>query len=252
MLDVVLAGRFCGANEVLAISQCSTALRRATDDDSVWKALVMLRHVAVLRVLFDGAPPEPKLGSSWKGHFFDFERSWLQQARQRSGRLLVRMNAVCAMGCDWPDYGVPWHLDQPNCACRGAVCRGARHAYGVYDVTEFAPQHPGSEALLQAAEVFDATELFDSIAHSPHARRLLRGMAVPGLEAVSSWDVLLPARRPPEDAVETVYELLCSAADRLCRSLSSAQQRLRWGTPGPKLPGSVIARIAGSALCPHS
>jgi len=250
-LDLLLAGPHCGASEVLELSQCCAALRGAAGEEAVWKALLTLRNGAVLRALFDDELPVPREGRTWKEHFFDFERDWLQLAQERSGRRLVRMNAVCAMGCDWPDYGVPWHLDQPPCACRGAVCRHRRRAYGVYDVTDFAPVHPGSDTLLRATEVADATALFDSIAHSRQARRLLRGMAVPGLEAVVPCDALLPIRCRPETAAGRLQVLLCSAAERLCRELSSAPQRLRRLGAGRKLLSPVL-RIVGAMWSPHS
>mmetsp|Transcript_10418 Transcript_10418/g.27620 ORF Transcript_10418/g.27620 Transcript_10418/m.27620 type:complete len:263 (+) Transcript_10418:107-895(+) len=250
-LDLLLAGPHCGASEVLELSQCCAALRGAAGEEAVWKALLTLRNGAVLRALFDDELPVPREGRTWKEHFFDFERDWLQLAQERSGRRLVRMNAVCAMGCDWPDYGVPWHLDQPRCACRGAICRRTRRAYGVYDVTEFTPLHPGSDALLRATEVADATALFDGIAHSQQARRLLRSMAVPGLEALVPWDALRPVPHRPETAAGRLQVLLCSAADWLCRELSSVPQRLRRLGAGGKWLSAVL-RVSGAMRCPYS
>jgi hypothetical protein len=247
-LDLLLVGPYCGASEVLELSQCCATLRGAANEEAVWKALLHLRNSAVLRALFDEELPVPRNGRTWKEHFFDFERDWLQLAQERSGRRLVRMNAVCAMGCDWPDYGVPWHLDQPRCACRGTICRRTRRAYGVYDVTEFTPLHPGSDALLRATEVADATALFDGIAHSQQARQLLRSMAVPGLEAIVPCDLV---RHRPEIAAGRLRVLLCSAADRLCCELSSIPQRLRRLSSGRKLLSSVF-RVAGAMRCPYS
>lgn len=191
-------------------------MQSASEDDIVWKVLLCNLNKDVLQKLFDEEPPLPQHGHTWKRHFFEFERNWLNLARSRTGRLLIRMNTVCAMAEDWPHYGVPWHFVQAKCACRGIVCRGIQHTYGVYDVTEFAPHHPGSSAMLDLAiQSFDSTDLFDSISHSQHARRLLSEMIVPGLDAIPYCDASLPLRLP-KSGNERFWELFYRLADWLC------------------------------------
>jgi hypothetical protein len=51
----------------------------------------------------------------------------------------------------------------------------------VYDVTHFAPLHPGFDRLLYLFGGSDATEPFEDVSHSPQAIRLMRSFAVPGL-----------------------------------------------------------------------
>lgn len=126
---------------------------------------MLARHAAVLKAFFNGTPPPPQPGTSWKQHFLAFDEAWLGMARRRSGRMLLRMRTECELSCP-RFYGVPWH------AGRG---RSATHTHAVYDVTDFAPEHPGADELLVAAnEVLDATDFFDAANHSERARLLLR------------------------------------------------------------------------------
>ena len=200
------------AEAALALGQCSWRMRVAVDDDLHWQHRLRERHEQVLAVFFEGKLPPMPLGFA-KDFFFGFDESWLQLAQQHTGRLLLRMRVECELSCP-RYYGVPWHLAKKASpeGCGGGALRAKPGTHIVYDVTSFAPHHPGAvELLAAAAAVPDATDFFDGANHSERARRMLRQLAVPGLERVpaGAWRKRSPggsawpscARVPPLGAL---------------------------------------------------
>ena len=126
------------------------------------------------------------------------------------------MDARCAR-----DDGLPrWPFS------RSANASPASPVYAIYDVTNYAPLHPGSSALLlDAAAREDASELFGRGRHSPSARKLLQTLVVPGLDAVpsascrrrrdgarASWASLVPRRRDVQRALRDFAGLAAAAS----------------------------------------
>ncbi len=144
-----------------------TSLREICDDDALWKRRFERRYGRVVSALFDGpaadpaarievsqiapagsespAPVVPRPSQTWKSHYFEFGRTWMHRAK-RSGVLLTLIDGRC------------------------------------YDVTAFAPEHPGNEALLAASAGADATSAFEYVGHSMHARMILRSLHRPELD----------------------------------------------------------------------
>ncbi|CAK0902199.1 unnamed protein product [Prorocentrum cordatum] len=115
-------------------------------------------------------------GRSWKVHFFEFRVAWKRLVQERTGRLLIQVGAQLPCGRGPNESLSLWALlesaEKPQ-------------TYGVYDVTSFADDHPGSDLVLRsAAGLVDATGTFESAAHSDAALRRLASLAVPGLEAL--------------------------------------------------------------------
>ena len=180
------------ADALAALTLCCHELQDAASEDSLWRQLCHARHNAAVGTFFMGALPEPPEGTSWRRHAANLEirqsassGTWLHLARQRSGRLLVRMHVACTMHSsyrDMPFYGVPWHLTRST----------PEPVYAVFDLTDFAPNHPGSSEMLEhACESADITCAFDTSNHSGRARRVLRALVVPGFEHCTDADALL-------------------------------------------------------------
>ena len=183
--------------DLLALSAACRSMRSlVVSCESVWSERMRRRHASEIEALFDGSVPPPPPGRSWMLHAYDFERSWLELARRKSGRVLLRMSTDCA--AFHPTYlGVP---PGPACVLSLRVpildvplpislslfgLRRGSERFGVYDVTDFVQDHPGAEPLLlAAAEHNDCTIGFDAANHSERARAILRTLAVPGLEAL--------------------------------------------------------------------
>ena len=91
----------------------------------MWTALLWRHHSRILRLLFHGQPPRENDGLSPKQAYFEFARSWKLLAQRRSGRLLLKID--------------------------GEAAGGLAGTFGVYDATEYAPQHPGFELIVEDA-----------------------------------------------------------------------------------------------------
>ena len=165
-----------------SLAAVSHPLQRVAVDRQAWRRIFLEEHEAVIRVLFDGRVPDPPCGVSWRHHYLKFSSTWLSLAQERSERILLRMSTECVDHCErWS-----WWRRSP-----------APRTFAVYDVTSYAPRHPGAETLLlDAATQEDATDLFGLGRHSAYARRLLQSLAVPGLEAVPYGQGLVRLRRP--------------------------------------------------------
>ena len=173
--------RFCDLASLLPLCAVCHELNDDLSRDELWETCMHIHLASVAKAFFDGVLPPPAAGRSWRQHAVALlgkgEVSWLNLARQHSGRKLVRLHVASTklskfgykpFGAQF--YGVPWHM----------VDAHERDSFIVADVTAFAPIHPGSELLLaEALAAHDATELFDAANHSGRARRLLRNMVVP-------------------------------------------------------------------------
>ena len=184
---------FLDAITLLSVSTASRSLCAAAADERVWRELLWRNHGAVLAsVLFQGEVPRPRLGRSWKQHYFEFVCSWKNLAQERTWRILLKIHS-------------------------SAAGDGSRGSYGVYDATEYALLHPGLDLIVQdAAEDEDSTEAFAAASHSPRACSILRTLAVPGLESLAC------------DGEECLQLAVLRARVRRRRHLACA---LRWGLP---------------------
>jgi len=174
-----------GAADLLCVARVGRACHTASCDDQVWRVLVARELRPMADAFFAGILPAPQEGLRWRPHFFGLRANWKRLAAERTGRLLVqiRMQPFSGRG----RHEVPSLWCGPN---RPAT-------YGVYDVTEFAVEHPGID-LNEAASLEDASEWFEMAAHSDAALRRLATLAVPGLDALpydSELDEVRRARR---------------------------------------------------------
>ena len=76
------AAELLGAVDLLALARTSRACRAAADSARVWRGLLARQLAPVLRVFFDGAPPPPGDGRTWKQHYFEFYWSWKRRAHR--------------------------------------------------------------------------------------------------------------------------------------------------------------------------
>ena len=227
--DIILfIGERCAEADILALTLACHALHETVEaSSSLWEAKIRRRHASVIDSLFGGIVPAPLAGRSWKAHAYEFDREWLNHARQRSGRLLLRMSSNCALCRPHDDVdpmylGVPpsprpywYHLhifDLFVLPIRlDLFGLSGADRFGVYDATDFVDRHPGAEYLLyQAGSEMDCTQGFDAANHSEHARRILRRLVVPGLEEL--------AQPPP---------LVRPRPSALARAVDSMRERLR-------------------------
>jgi len=143
LLDVVLC--CCDAPALCAITSVSQRLRTAAGNPALWEMQFERRFRRVIP-LFAHLPwsPLPE-GENFKTFYFKFERTWM---------LLAAQQGLCILKIDGH----------------------------VYDVTEFVEEHPGEPYLLSAAAGTDASEPFEYVQHSNHARRVLRSFARPDLD----------------------------------------------------------------------
>ena len=166
LLDLALASRRC----------CAVA-----EDDSIWKLQLTRSLQSVAEAFFEGILPSPESQTTWKRHYFALHRTWKKLAQERTGRLLVQISAqeMCGRRPNELDHFLEltnswwhWGIDRPP-------------TYGVYDVTDFITEHPGSDLIIDdAANMADASSVFEMAAHSDLALRRLATLAVPGLEAL--------------------------------------------------------------------
>ena len=209
---LVHALSFADAVSLLAASRACAALRAAANEEQVWTALLWRHHSRILRLLFHGQPPRENDGLSPKQAYFEFARSWKLLAQRRSGRLLLKID--------------------------GEAAGGLAGTFGVYDATEYAPQHPGFELIVEdAAEEEDSTSTFAAASHTSLAKAILRSLAVPGLECIryDGEDVQLAALR--RRTLHRSY-LLCLRA--------WARQAVRWAA---LLAAALVLRAACGAAC---
>ena len=134
---------FCAPRDLVSVAQVCTELRAAADDCVLWRRLWAARYGALSDAVFDGGGGAPAGGEGWKRHYFRFGATWMARAWEERGRCLIKIDGA-------------W-----------------------YDVTSFMAEHPGEPGLLEAAAGTDATEAFDYVGHSDHARRMLVDYASP-------------------------------------------------------------------------
>lgn len=201
----------CDAATLLALSASCKTMRLQVDQPHVWELALHRRHRAAIKALFGGIVPRPKENSShaWRRHLLAFDDSWLQLARQSSGRCLLQMSTDCLnyepsyLGVPPPRTELVWKgtLSEPFTGTSIPICRltvpwrlPCTDTVGIFDVTSFVPHHPGADRLLLDAAMpgCDATRMFDRASHSESARCILRGLVVPGLEAIPPLTPLLP------------------------------------------------------------
>ena len=247
-----------GAPSLLALAAtCHQALRwEAEHTEHLWKRQLRDEfHAQVIRKLFDGCAPSPPPGMSARRWYFEFASSWPSLAQQRSGRVLLRLDSRCKL----PDLPI-WSF-----MCLGFVPRGLQ-TFDVYDVTAFAPHHPGGEALIlnAATAVEDASRLFGMGRHSHSARQMLSTMAIDGLTHIpytpgahprskgrgESWRALLPSRYSKRLlARDLLGLLLLSLLNELCHPAFTFAATLSF--PWWSIIGSAMLPRCGtsSALC---
>ena len=217
-------------DDLLCVSPACRTLYELVEYRSLWEPLLLRRHRLIIDAYFDGVvPPPPCVGCSWKRHALEFDREWLDAARRRSGRSLLRMDSSCCLA-DPQCFGVPtppcdvWlTLRVPilDAALRfnvgglvlfldfvlpfdlGNWFGAQRPAFGIHDVTDFLDAHPGADQLLlDASRSDDCTAAFDDVGHTERARSILRRLVVPGLEALPP-QVPLARPRPSADGSRT-------------------------------------------------
>ena len=244
----------CSLADLLALSGSCRALRALLDAyHTVWETVIRRRHREVIQCLFAGIVPMPPRDRSWKRHVVEFDREWLDMARRRSGRMLLRMSSDCALS--HPGYlGVPppvgtfvrfpvalppllrFHvcLDVPSFGGGGATC------HGIFDATDFADRHPGADQILRrAAAESDCTQGFDAANHTERARTILRRLVVPGLEAITEPP---PLARPRPRALAKAVGAILGRLRALCSTLRAlpATLAILWAV------AAQVARYRGS------
>ena len=205
---VLLILSLCSEADLLDISCVSRWLRALVETPNLWETKIRQRHGPVVRALFGNQVPHPVDAHSWKQHGFEFDRIWLELARKRTGRVLLRMQSNCCASS--PSYlGVPpardtWlYLRVPGFGMVLPIridffAWWSTPTFGVYDATDFVDQHPGAEQLLYwAALEEDCTLSFDAANHSERARLILRKLVVPNLQTLRP---LPPLARPRPSA----------------------------------------------------
>ena len=166
----------CPTSTVLVLTTTCRRLRVAGEYDGLWVSKVRCRYERILP-LFAKGPwmplPSPEdvpclvRGESPKRFYFSFGPSWMKLAAQGVDVGMGPAQGYCVMVIDGR----------------------------VYDLTAFVDEHPGEPYLLRAAAGTDASEAFDFIGHSNHARSVLRGYARPDLELLEEEPRLDDARR---------------------------------------------------------
>eukprot|EP00441_Pelagodinium_beii_P030015 CAMPEP_0197710114 /NCGR_PEP_ID=MMETSP1338-20131121/128794_1 /TAXON_ID=43686 ORGANISM="Pelagodinium beii, Strain RCC1491" /NCGR_SAMPLE_ID=MMETSP1338 /ASSEMBLY_ACC=CAM_ASM_000754 /LENGTH=361 /DNA_ID=CAMNT_0043294047 /DNA_START=6 /DNA_END=1091 /DNA_ORIENTATION=- len=173
LLSCVNSDQF-NALDLLRLSEVCRGLMTETGNFQVWRKLLAQQLQPMSDAFFDRNLPSPSKGKTWKQHYFEFRVSWKQFAQQQTGRMLVQIGKQELSGrglyggISLSSLWSPWHATKPK-------------TYGVYDVTEFSHHHSGIELHL-AAELVDATDLFEMNGHCDAAIRMLESLAVPGLE----------------------------------------------------------------------
>lgn len=236
----------CDAADLLALSCVCRALSALIDNSpSIWEPIMLRRHQPIIDALFDGSVPLPPPGRSAKCHAYEFDSTWLDLARRRSDRVLLCMSCDCASS-DPAYLGVPprrdvfVHVRVPVFDVVLPIRLGllsswyAEPRFGIYDATPFLELHPGAEQLLnEAAREADCTQSFDAANHSERARRILRRLAVPGLESLS----------PPPPLVRPRPSALAASAARALRKLRELPGRL-WAVAVAR----AVAQLAGRGV----
>ena len=252
----------CTLADLLALMGSCRLLSLLDEASGLWRSMIDQRHAEVIRILFDGAVPTPPPGRSWKRHAFEFDREWLDLARQRSGRVLLRMSSDCTLSCPGylgvppsrrnsvrfhirvPYFGIvlPVRLDLPNLS-------SAASGYGIFDATPFVDRHPGADQILLAATTQDdCTQGFDAANHSERARTILRRLVVPGLEELTEPPPL--ARPRPWKLVQAWNALLGNV--RALRAMLRALPVTLWqvtiaarAVPPAAAGGGRLAQLVG-------
>ena len=223
----------CDAEALLALMAACRELRDVVERPCVWQSLLRRRHELIIKALFDGKLPQPEStsdepptveadGRAWRRHAFAFEKSWLDIARRQTGRLLLRMNSNCAALGRPSELGIPSsttpEISLIPMRIRLPLTSVTLPVFGIgwsmptvsiFDVTDFAAQHPGADALLvEAATEEDSTLSFDAIGHTQRARRILMTLTVPSLSSMPLADPLLPPPRLRRAASDVAVALL--------------------------------------------
>ena len=123
--------------------------------DAAWRAAFEEHFSVVVQYAFGGVCQAPPTGECWLSFYQRFAVSWMERAYVERGLVLTVIDGRC------------------------------------FDVGGFLDDHPGDKQLLIAAAGRDATEAFEYIEHSSHARRLMEAMAVPALDGCARLSLLL-------------------------------------------------------------
>jgi len=176
---LALVAEHLGAAHLLGLVCVCRTCQLAAEDACVWRELLARRLAPMATAFFGGTLPPPAAGTSFKRHYFELSASWKKQAQEHTGRLLLQIGTQQSSGqkahalkSAW-DVSTSWR--RPN----------QYDTFGVYDVTEFAHEHPGADLMLiEAIKAADATNIFESARHTDSALCRLSTVVVPGLEAV--------------------------------------------------------------------
>ena len=88
--------RFCDLASLLPLSAVCREFRDELSRDELWSAVMHIHLANVAASFFGGALPPPPDGRSWKQHAISLlgegKGSWLNLAREHSGRKLVRLH----------------------------------------------------------------------------------------------------------------------------------------------------------------
>ena len=194
------------ATELLVLSLACRTARAVVQEEYVWRSLFERHFHPMLQAFFDGTAPLPQAGRTWRQHYFRFRVTWKQLAQERTGRLLIQVgkqqlsgrgpNEPVSLLTLWEE----WRMPEPL-------------TFGVYDVTDFADDHPASDLIIKnAAAMPDATVTFEMAGHSDLALRRLHRLAVPGLEVLPYDGALKALRRSSSSGVDESDARLCVAA----------------------------------------
>ena len=188
----VASSSVLGASDLLSLGQVNRCGRDATRSSHAWKLLLTRDLQPMIKAFWDGVVPDPDGGVSWRQHYFRMRAGWKQQAQQHTGRLLVRIGVQQPSGRGRYETVSLFSLWKELRAPRAST-------FSVYDITAFSEHHPGID-LNEAAELDDATELWEMNGHSDAALHLLQTFVVPGL-------VSLPYDRELESRCGTRVQL---------------------------------------------
>jgi len=162
------------AVDLLRLAEVCRGLMNEAGNYQIWRELLAQELQPMVDAFFDRELPSPSEGQTWKQHYFEFRWSWKELAQRQTGRTLVQIGKQELSGQGLFQLG-------PFCSLWSGWAAARPRAYGVYDVTDFSQQSCSTELRL-AADLVDATDLFEMYAHSDAATRLLEAMVVPGLE----------------------------------------------------------------------
>ena len=144
---------------LLSLGACSREMRDLLDSDETWRVIFSALYEPALQYCF------PK----WSAHPDECERA--EWGRRTWKHFVLRF------GQNWLRWAKMYKDERVESGILLVMVHGR-----VYDVTDFADEHPGDPQLLHAAAGRDATDAFEYVGHSNHANRLLKRYRTPSLE----------------------------------------------------------------------